>query len=224
MIIISKDQEAQILLLLQRNRKVEAIKFVMDATKCGLKEAKDFIDHFKETGIASIDGSERSFRENLDAELTSLLLNGKKIDAVKLYKDHTGAGLKDSVEYVNSLQEGEVTPVSKSPLNNRDTQIEQIIKAQQEQKPKTGCFIATVCYGNYDAAEVMVLRRYRDEKLMPFLAGRLFVRFYYFISPALAKQLEKSERSKRWIKLNILTPVVVYIGTKITKNKVITDE
>ena len=224
MIIISKHQEAQILLLLQRNRKVEAIKLVMDAAKCGLKEAKDFVDHFIENGTTSIGRNERAFHENLDAELTSLLLHGKKIDAVKLYKDHTGAGLKDSVDYVNSLQEGEVAPLSKSPLNNRDTQIEEIIKGQQEPKPKTGCFIATVCYGNYDAAEVMVLRRYRDEKLMPFAAGRLFVRFYYFISPALAKQLDKSERVKRWVKTKLLTPLVVYIGTKITKNKVITDE
>lgn len=224
MIIISKEQEVQILLLLQRNRKIEAVKLVMDAAKCGLKEAKDFIDQFIETRTTSIGGSERSFRKNLDAELTSLLLNGKKIDAVKLYKDHTGAGLKDSVDYVNSLQEGEVAPLSKSPLNNRDTQIEEIIKGQQEQKPKTGCFIATVCYGNYDAAEVMVLRRYRDEKLMPFLPGRLFVRFYYFISPALAKQLDKSERVKRWVKTKLLTPLVVYIGTKITKNKAITGE
>ncbi|WP_316836668.1 CFI-box-CTERM domain-containing protein [Pedobacter nutrimenti] len=224
MIIISKDQEAQVLLLLQRNRKVEAVKLVMDAAKCGLKEAKDFVDHFRESGTSSISRSERSFHENLDAELTSLLLHGKKIDAVKLYKDHTGAGLKDSVDYVNSLQEGEVRPVSKSPLNNRDTQIEGIIKGQQEQKPKTGCFIATVCYGNYDAVEVRVLRRYRDEKLMPFLAGRLFVRFYYFISPTLAKQLDKSERSKIWVKTNLLAPVVLYFGTKITKNKAITDE
>lgn len=224
MIIISKDQEAQILLLLQRNRKVEAVKLVMDAAKCGLREAKDFVDHFTESGTTSIGRSERSFSENLNAELTSLLLHGKKIDAVKLYKDHTGAGLKDSVDYVNSLQEGEVRPVSKSPLNNRDTQIEEIIKGQQEQKPKTGCFIATVCYGNYDAVEVMILRRYRDEKLMPFLAGRLFVQFYYFISPALAKRLDKSERGKRWVKTNLLAPFVLYIGTKVTKNKAITDE
>ncbi|HWW42057.1 CFI-box-CTERM domain-containing protein [Pedobacter sp.] len=224
MIIISKEQEAQILLLLQRNRKIEAVKLVMDAAKCGLKEAKDFIDQFTETRTTSAGGKERSLRENLDAELTSLLLNGKKIDAVKLYKDHTGAGLKDSVDYVNSLQEGEVAPLSRSPLNKRDTQIDEIIKGQQEQKPKTGCFIATVCYGNYDAPEVMVLRRYRDERLMPFLAGRLFVRFYYFISPALAKQLDKSERGKGWVKTNLLAPVVLYIGTKITKNKTITDE
>jgi ribosomal protein L7/L12 len=224
MIIISKEQEVQILLLLQRNRKIEAVKLVMDAAKCGLKEAKDFVDQFIETKTTSNGGSERSFRQNLDAELTSLLLNGKKIDAVKLYKEHTGAGLKDSVDYVNSLQEGEVAPLSKSPLNNRDTQIEEIIKGQQEQKPKTGCFIATVCYGNYDAAEVMVLRRYRDEKLMSNLPGRLFVRFYYFISPALAKQLDKSERVKRWVKTKLLTPLVVYIGIKITKNKAITDE
>jgi ribosomal protein L7/L12 len=41
--MISKEMGQQIELLLSQNRKVEAIKLVLDTTHCGLKNAKDFV-------------------------------------------------------------------------------------------------------------------------------------------------------------------------------------
>jgi TPR repeat protein len=64
-------------------------------------------------------------------------------------------------------------------------------------KDKGGCFVATVCYGNYDAPEVLILRAYRDEVLLKSISGTAFVKFYYFVSPPLAKQIEKS--GKYWL-------------------------
>lgn len=45
---------------------------------------------------------------NLDLErnVRSLLDQGKKIEAVKLYKDHTGSSLKDAKDAVEALQAG----------------------------------------------------------------------------------------------------------------------
>jgi uncharacterized membrane protein YgcG len=47
----------------------------------------------------------------------------------------------------------------------------------------SGCYIATMVYGSYDAPQVMVLRKFRDEKLSRTAAGRSFIRWYYGWSP-----------------------------------------
>lgn len=60
---------------------------------------------------------------------------------------------------------------------------------------KEGCYIATAVYGSYDAPEVRVLRRFRDEKLKKTVLGRAFVRAYYRLSPPLAEKL----RNAGWI-------------------------
>lgn len=49
------------------------------------------------------------------------------------------------------------------------------------------CYIATMVYGSYNAPEVLVLRRFRDEKLMKNTFGRSFVAFYYAASPTFVK-------------------------------------
>ena len=43
---------------------------------------------------------------DLEREVRSLLEQGKKIEAVKVYKDHTGSGLKDAKDAVEALQRG----------------------------------------------------------------------------------------------------------------------
>ena len=49
------------------------------------------------------------------------------------------------------------------------------------------CFVATMVYGSYNAPEVLILRRYRDEKLTKTIAGRTFIGFYYTFSPLFVK-------------------------------------
>ena len=50
-----------------------------------------------------------------------------------------------------------------------------------------GCYIATAIYGSYDSPQVLVLRKYRDERLARSAAGRLLIQFYYQISPHLVR-------------------------------------
>ena len=82
------------------------------------------------------------------------------------------------------------------------------------QKPKSGCFVATVCYGNYEAQEVLVLRKYRDNVLMKSLIGKLSVKLYYRISPPIAKLIDKSNTIKTFIRKNILDTIVSKIQQK----------
>lgn len=57
----------------------------------------------------------------------------------------------------------------------------------QSESKKGGCYIATAVYGSYDCPEVWTLRRFRDYSLTKTIQGRLFIKIYYMISPALVK-------------------------------------
>ena len=71
---------------------------------------------------------------------------------------------------------------------------------ENEEQPKGGCYIATCVYGSYDSPEVMVLRKYRDDKLSKTIKGRIFIKFYYKISPFLVKCFGKTEWFKKFWK------------------------
>jgi RNA polymerase subunit RPABC4/transcription elongation factor Spt4 len=74
--------------------------------------------------------------------------------------------------------------------------------------PKSGCFIATACYGDYNAPEVLILRQYRDDKLLKSFFGKYFVKLYYLISPYIASLIAKSERLKKSVRHYFLAPIV----------------
>jgi hypothetical protein len=64
----------------------------------------------------------------------------------------------------------------------------------------SGCYIATMVYGDYDHPKVMVLRNYRDEVLLSSIIGRIFVRLYYSISPWLVKILKNNNPTNTFIR------------------------
>ena len=51
----------------------------------------------------------------------------------------------------------------------------------------SSCFIATMVYGSYDAKEVLILRKFRDEKLKKTILGEIFIANYYVFSPLFVK-------------------------------------
>jgi len=65
------------------------------------------------------------------------------------------------------------------------------------------CYIATAIYGSYDCPEVWTLRRYRDEKLLQSVFGRIFVKMYYAISPTVVKRFGGTEWFNRFWKCRL---------------------
>ena len=63
-------------------------------------------------------------------------------------------------------------------------------KYSQNKTKDSRCFVASEIYGE-NAFQTNQLRTFRDTYLLSSIAGRSFVRFYYFVSPALIKPIRK---------------------------------
>jgi len=84
--------------LIGQNRLIEAIKLYREQTGCGLKEAKDYIDSLAGRAPTPV-------AQNIDDDyLRSLVMSGRKVEAVKLYREKIGCGLKEAKDYIDSLQ------------------------------------------------------------------------------------------------------------------------
>lgn len=85
--------------LIAENRKLEAVKFIMDNARIGLSEAKNFVDDLIESNEPV------SAADEILGELKNLLKNNQKIEAVKLAKSATGLGLKEAKDLVESIDD-----------------------------------------------------------------------------------------------------------------------
>lgn len=94
-----------------------------------------------------------------------------------------GNNSKSSYSTTNTQQINVVTPhsVNISTYSNSNS---------STQKKSEGCYIATMVYGDYDHSQVLVLRKFRDDKLLTNIPGRIFVKLYYWTSPKLVKILQ----------------------------------
>lgn len=73
-------------------------------------------------------------------------------------------------------------------------------KKFNEEKKKSRCFIATAAYGTPFTHEIDILRNFRDSTLERRKIGELFVKTYYKISPPIAAFIDKSEKSKLFVR------------------------
>jgi hypothetical protein len=73
-----------------------------------------------------------------------------------------------------------------------------------------GCYIATMAYGDYDHPQVLVLRKFRDEKLSKSAFGRGFIKTYYRYSPMLVEKLKNYDYINRSIRkiLNLIIKLI----------------
>lgn len=80
----------------------------------------------------------------------------------------------------------------KQSLNNLHRAIQK--RSSTSSSSSSGCYIATMAYGNYDHPQVMILRQFRDEVLDKSVLGKWFIQTYYLYSPKLVENLKTKRR------------------------------
>lgn len=115
----------------------------------------------------------------------------------------------------NSLREIKKYPMLKDKFSNFILEMEKIVNSanNNNNNRNEGCYIATAVYGDYDAEEVLILRKFRDNFLQKYLLGRSFIKLYYTISPSLAKKLKSDFAVTKLIK-KLLDKFVCYLRKK----------
>jgi len=67
----------------------------------------------------------------------------------------------------------------------------------------SGCYIATMAYGNYDHPQVLILRQFRDEVLDKSTFGKWFIKTYYHYSPRLVEKLKDHKKTNILIRKSL---------------------
>ena len=96
--------------LLADGQKIEAIKVLRAATGAGLAEAKQAVEAIERGDVIKAAGLD----DDTEGELLRLLQDGRKIEAIKRYRERNPCGLKEAKDIVEALaiQRGVVAPQS----------------------------------------------------------------------------------------------------------------
>ena len=109
-----QDVLLQIQELLRQNKKIEAIKIYRDATGAGLKEAKEIVEavqmgrlpeSLSNPPLASV-----VYDGDWQADALRLIQAGKKIEAIKVFREKTGKGLREAKEWADQQERSPPPP------------------------------------------------------------------------------------------------------------------
>lgn len=95
-------------------------------------------------------------------------------------------------------------------LNNKYANNSQRVLSEMNKSSDRRCYVATAIFGN-TSPETTVLRKWRDEKLSQYYAGRVFIRVYYKLSPFLLRAMPSCTKP---MAKAILTKFVEWIRNK----------
>jgi ribosomal protein L7/L12 len=99
-------QPNDLLALAREGRTIEAIKLYRAQTGAGLKEAKDAVEMLLATGRLPMPQGQpvpADTGDEFENRLLDLARAGRKIEAIKEYRQRTGAGLKEAKDAVEAL-------------------------------------------------------------------------------------------------------------------------
>lgn len=98
------------------------------------------------------------------------------------------------------------SPVT-GPASNEISDFPEAVVPFPNLPDKSGCFIATAAYGHYSAAQVQLLRAFRDRYLLTHAPGRAFVAWYYRHSPKWAQAIETHAWAKPLVRVALLPAI-----------------
>jgi len=96
---VRPEVEERIVELLRQGNKVQAIKDYSQSTGAGLKESKEAVEALSNQQAMGEDKD----RSEIVEQIVESLRQGNKIQAIKDYRESTGAGLKESKEAIEAL-------------------------------------------------------------------------------------------------------------------------
>lgn len=94
--------------LIAREGKLPAIKYVMEHTNVGLKDAKDFVENFMVNKPAEV------IEGDVLEHVKNLLKNHQKVEAIKEVRNSTGMGLKESKDFVDKFEDASLEDLLKN--------------------------------------------------------------------------------------------------------------
>jgi len=92
-----------------------------------------------------------------------------------------------------------------------------VVDSDEGQDKEGQCFVVTAVYGSPLAQEVNTMRTFRDEFLLRYQAGRLFVSTYYKLSPTVAQFISNRRPLRSFLRTVLLAPTVSMV--KMTRSR-----
>jgi ribosomal protein L7/L12 len=96
------------------------------ATRCAQCQAELFASP---TDNVNASGAES---QSLDGRVLALVTDGRKIEAIKLYRDMTGAGLKEAKDAVEALERDGSLPTPQKQSSGADVDVLDLLRAGQK--------------------------------------------------------------------------------------------
>ena len=99
------DQIQEIHALIHKQQLIGAIKLYREVTGVGLAEAKLAVEEMARDEFAKPSSEmQRGNDPIMDNKIRSLLARRKKVEAVKIYREEHGIGLKEAKDYVDQIE------------------------------------------------------------------------------------------------------------------------
>ncbi len=99
----------------------------------------------------------------------------------------------------------------RNQYNNNKTALSSIKSQLANTGGGSGCYIATMAYGDYEHPQVIILRQFRDEVLDKSAFGKWFIKTYYYYSPKLVDKLKEKKE------INIAIRIILNQFIKLIK-------
>ncbi len=156
-----------------------------------------------DSSISSLDNERlnqlkmKAAEKALDLEIKSRELNLDYVDGKKKTEDH--------IETWDML--------NKTGRTTRHTVVTEIKSSNSNMKieSKSGatCFVATAAYNDPNHPDVVLLRRYRDERLSEYRLGQWFIKKYWIHGPRIARSVENKPAIRKMAKTLISKAVLI---------------
>jgi len=105
--------------------------------------------------------------------------------------------ISEAVSTINSMGSLDMNRQTQMRYEENRTTINsinnQLNRVKRQVRSSSGCYIATMAYGDYDHSQVLELRNFRDHYLSKSQLGRGFIKIYYKHSPKLVEKLKNRQ-------------------------------